>query len=47
MFKNVPLEVLKSKILQLDAIHELLKGNFQSSARILTEIIEMGGFFIL
>lgn len=43
MFKNVPFEVLYSKILQLKAIYALLKGNFKTSAEYLTQIIELGG----
>jgi hypothetical protein len=42
MFKNVPNEILWAKILQLRAIFELLQGNFQTAAGILTEIVDLG-----
>ncbi|CAD8161054.1 unnamed protein product [Paramecium pentaurelia] len=45
MFKNVPKEVLFSKIRQLKAIYQLLRGNFKTAAEILTEIIEMGDYY--
>jgi hypothetical protein len=43
MFKNVPPEILESKILQLDSIYELLRGNFKNTAVTLTEILSLGG----
>ena len=36
MFKNVPREILYSKILKLKAIYELLKGNFKKASLLLT-----------
>ncbi|CAD8194998.1 unnamed protein product [Paramecium octaurelia] len=45
MFKNVPKEVLLSKITQLQAIYELIEGNFKTGAEILTQIIEMGEYY--
>lgn len=45
MFKNVPKEVLQSKIMQLKAIYQILQGNFQNAAEQLTEIIELGDYY--
>ncbi|CAD8181039.1 unnamed protein product [Paramecium pentaurelia] len=45
MFKNVPKEVLLSKIMQLQAIFELIEGNFKTGAEILTQIIELGEYY--
>ncbi|CAD8200890.1 unnamed protein product [Paramecium octaurelia] len=45
MFKNVPKEVLLSKIMQLQAIYELIEGNFKTGAEILTQIIELGEYY--
>ncbi|CAD8096003.1 unnamed protein product [Paramecium sonneborni] len=45
MFKNVPKEVLLSKIMQLQAIYQLIDGNFKTGAEILTQIIELGEYY--
>ncbi|CAD8096251.1 unnamed protein product [Paramecium sonneborni] len=45
MFKNVPKEVLLSKIMQLQAIYQLIEGNFKTGAEILTQIIELGEYY--
>ncbi|CAD8066571.1 unnamed protein product [Paramecium primaurelia] len=45
MFKNVPKEVLLSKIMQLQAIYELIEGNFKTGSEILTQIIELGEYY--
>lgn len=45
MFKNVPKEVLQSKIMQLKAIYQLLQGNFKTAAETLTQIIELGEYY--
>ena len=40
MFKNFPIEILRAQVKQLEAIYQLISGNFHNAAEILVEIID-------
>ena len=45
MFKNFPIEILKAQVKQLEAIFQLISGNFHTAAEILIEIIEQKKYY--